>query len=85
MIWLDRNENQFGHSPTGYAALQETPWGNLGVYSRDFLRGVKSTLSESGMAIKFLDEKDLPCCARITIGIPEQNTRLLEILQRYFT
>jgi len=85
MIWLDRNENQFGPSPACLAALHETPRENLGVYSRDFLRGVKSTLSESGMAIKFLDEKDLPCCARITIGTPEQNTRLLEILQRCFT
>ena len=46
MIWLDRNENQFGPSPACYAALQETPRENLGGYSRDFLRGVKSTLSE---------------------------------------
>lgn len=45
-IFLDRNENQYGPSPACYKALQNLDDGILNIYSRDFEKGIKSTLSE---------------------------------------
>jgi histidinol-phosphate aminotransferase len=45
---------------------------------------LKTQLTTSGIAIKFLEEADLRSCARITIGRQEQNTRLLETFNRCF-
>ena len=46
VIFLDRNENQYGPSPACYKALQKSNDNILNIYSRDFSRGVKSLLSE---------------------------------------
>jgi histidinol-phosphate aminotransferase len=46
MIWLDRNENQFGPSPSCMAALSLIQREGLSLYSREYRRGIKSTLSE---------------------------------------
>ncbi len=54
-IYLDRNENQFGPAPECYSILQKASKKDLSDYSRDFLRGVKSPLSET-LARKY----DLP-------------------------
>jgi histidinol-phosphate aminotransferase len=45
-IYLDRNENLYGPAPACYAALQNIGPEELSIYPRDFLRGVKSRLSE---------------------------------------
>ncbi len=47
IIYLDRNENQFGPAPECYSILQRATKNELSNYSRDFVRGVKSTLSET--------------------------------------
>jgi histidinol-phosphate/aromatic aminotransferase/cobyric acid decarboxylase-like protein len=54
-------------------------------FPEHFIPMLRSKLSDFGIAIKFFDGRDLQCCARITIGTPEQNTRLLEVLQRCFS
>ncbi len=46
IIYLDRNENQFGPAPECYSILQSATKNELSNYSRDFIRGVKSMLSE---------------------------------------
>lgn len=46
VIYLDRNENQYGPSPACFKALQNTNGTTLNVYSRDFTKGIKSLLSE---------------------------------------
>ncbi|MCX6137561.1 MAG: aminotransferase class I/II-fold pyridoxal phosphate-dependent enzyme [Ignavibacteriales bacterium] len=46
MIYLDRNENQFGPTPRALEILRSFPIAELSNYSRDFVRGVKSVLSE---------------------------------------
>jgi histidinol-phosphate aminotransferase len=46
MIFLDRNENQYGPSPACFKALQRSKDNTLNIYSRDFERGMKSLLSE---------------------------------------
>ena len=46
LIYLDRNENQYGPAPACFEALKEDNFKNLSEYSRDFSRGVKSVLSE---------------------------------------
>jgi len=46
LIFLDRNENQYGPSPACYKVLQNTIDNTLNIYSRDFNRGIKSLLSE---------------------------------------
>jgi len=46
MIFLDRNENQYGPAPACKKTLKRKSNGFLNVYSRDFTRGVKSVLSE---------------------------------------
>lgn len=46
IIYLDRNENQYGPAPACFNALKADNFKNLSEYSRDFSRGVKSVLSE---------------------------------------
>ena len=46
MLYLDRNENLYGPAPACFEALRQITVEQLSVYSRDFLRGVKSRLSE---------------------------------------
>ena len=55
VLYLDRNENQFGPAPECFSILQKTAKNQLTTYSRDYLRGVKSTLSE-----KLAEEYNLP-------------------------
>ena len=61
VVYLDRNESQYGPAPACFEALQGDNFKNLSEYSRDFSRGVKSALSER-LANDF--------------GIPEKNILL---------
>src|SRR5665213_1510066 len=61
IIYLDRNENQYGPAPACFHALKADNFKNLSEYSRDFSRGVKSVLSER-LANDF--------------GVPEKNVML---------
>ena len=45
LIFLDRNENQYGPSPECFKVLQNSNDDTLNIYSRDFSRGIKSLLS----------------------------------------
>jgi histidinol-phosphate aminotransferase len=45
-IYLDRNENLYGPAPACFEVLREIGVEELSIYPRDFLRGVKSRLSE---------------------------------------
>jgi histidinol-phosphate aminotransferase len=46
MTYLDRNENNYGPAPACFEALKAMDWQLLSCYSKDYLRGVKSALSE---------------------------------------
>ncbi|MFZ4399046.1 MAG: pyridoxal phosphate-dependent aminotransferase [Bacteroidales bacterium] len=46
IIYLDRNENQYGPAPACFETLKNIDSVELYEYSRDFSRGVKSRLSE---------------------------------------
>jgi len=46
IIYLDRNENNYGPAPACFEVLQQATFEALSLYSKDFTRGVKSTLSE---------------------------------------
>jgi len=46
MIFLDRNESQYGPAPACFEVLKGDNFKNLTEYSRDYSRGVKSVLSE---------------------------------------
>jgi len=46
VIYLDRNENNYGPAPACYEALKTAALEYLSWYSKDFARGVKSVLSE---------------------------------------
>jgi histidinol-phosphate aminotransferase len=46
MIYLDRNENQYGPAPLCYQALKSTNDDTLNFYSREFTKGIKSLLSQ---------------------------------------
>jgi histidinol-phosphate aminotransferase len=46
VIYLDRNENQYGPSRSCYKILWKSNHKTLNTYSRDFTRGVNSILSE---------------------------------------
>jgi len=46
LLHLDRNENLYGPAPKCFEALRSIGIEELSVYSRDFLRGVKSRLAE---------------------------------------
>ena len=45
-IYLDRNENLYGPAPKCYEVLRSMSLDEMSVYSRDYTRGVKSSLSE---------------------------------------
>jgi histidinol-phosphate aminotransferase len=55
VLYLDRNENQFGPAPECFSILQKATKNELNTYSRAYLRGVKSALSE-----KLAEEYNLP-------------------------
>ena len=44
--WLDRNESQYGPSPKCYEFLKNVTLDELAWYSRDFAKGIKSSLSK---------------------------------------
>ncbi len=46
VIYLDRNENLYGPAPKCYEVLRSMSLNEMSAYSRDFTRGVKSSLSE---------------------------------------
>ncbi len=46
IICLDRNENLYGPAPGCYEVLRSISLDEMSVYSRDYVRGVKSGLSE---------------------------------------
>jgi histidinol-phosphate aminotransferase len=45
-IFLDKNENLYGPAPKCFEVLRSLGIEDLGLYSRDYLRGVKSRLTE---------------------------------------
>ena len=59
MMYLDRNESQFGPAPECFDILCRATRSDLSSYSRDFVRGVKSALSET-LAMEYsLSESDV--------------------------
>ncbi|PLX22487.1 MAG: aspartate aminotransferase [Ignavibacteria bacterium] len=46
LMYFDRNENQYGPAPACFEVLRNAEIQHMSFYSRDFVRGVKSTLSE---------------------------------------
>ncbi len=59
IIYLDRNENQYGPAPACFEALKNIDKIELYEYSRDFSRGVKSRLSERLAKDFGIDEKNV--------------------------
>ncbi len=59
LIYLDRNENQYGPAPACFKALHKPNVKKLSWYSRDFSRGVKSKLSERLASDFGIEEKDI--------------------------
>lgn len=59
LLYFDRNENQYGPAPACFEALRNATIEEMSVYSRDFQRGVKSSLSERLARDFGLDEKDV--------------------------
>ena len=59
VIYLDRNENQYGPSPSCYRVLLRANKNTLKDYSRDFMRGVSSVLSERLAKDNGIDEKKI--------------------------
>lgn len=59
IIWLDRNENQYGPSQECIKVLSDFSSTLLSDYSRDYLNGVKSPLSARLAAEYGLDEKNV--------------------------
>ena len=57
--FLDRNENQYGPSPSCYKVLRKSNKSTLKDYSRDFTRGVNSILSERLAKDHGIDEKKI--------------------------
>ena len=57
--WLDRNESQYGPSPKCFEFLKNVTLDELGWYSRDFSRGVKSCLSEKIAKDFKIDERQV--------------------------
>ena len=57
MIYLDRNENNYGPAPACYEALRNAGPAELSSYSRDYARGVKSPLSERLSSLFGLEEQ----------------------------
>jgi histidinol-phosphate aminotransferase len=46
LVYLDRNENQYGPAPKCFEVLRSIDMKELSLYTRDFQRGVKSRLTE---------------------------------------
>ena len=59
IIYLDRNENQYGPSPSCIKILRKSNEGIFNNYSRDFTRGIKSILSERIAKDHGIDEKKI--------------------------
>jgi len=59
VIYLDRNENQYGPSPSCYKILQKSSHETFSSYSRDFARGVSSILSERLAKDHGISEKEI--------------------------
>ena len=59
VTYLDRNENNYGPAPACFEAIASTTWDQLGCYSKDYLRGVKSTLSERLASDYGVEEKTI--------------------------
>ena len=59
ITYLDRNESQYGPAPACFEALRKTDSKTLSEYSRDFSRGVKSSLSERLAKDYGIDEKEI--------------------------
>jgi histidinol-phosphate aminotransferase len=59
IIYLDRNENQYGPAPACFEVLNNINPIELYEYSRDFSRGVKSRLTERLASDFGLDEKNI--------------------------
>lgn len=76
VIFLDRNENQYGPAPACYRVLRRSNKSTLKDYSRDFTRGVISILSERLAKDYGIDEK------RILIGYGSEDI-LKESVQCY--
>lgn len=57
--WLDRNESQYGPSPKCFEFLKNVTLDELGWYSRDFARGIKSSLSEKIAKAFNIDERQI--------------------------
>jgi histidinol-phosphate aminotransferase len=57
IISLDRNENNYGPAPACIEAIATATWDRFSCYSKDYLRGVKSELSERLAADYAVDEK----------------------------
>jgi histidinol-phosphate aminotransferase len=58
-LQLDRNENLYGPAPKCFEALRNLGIDDLSVYSRDYLRGVKSRLAERLAAELRIPEKQV--------------------------
>lgn len=57
--WLDRNESQYGPSPKCFEYLKNVTFEDLSWYTRDFLKGIKSSLSKK-IADEFgVDERQI--------------------------
>jgi histidinol-phosphate aminotransferase len=76
VVFLDRNESQYGPAPACYVALKHADQEILSVYSRDFTRGVKSSLSERLAADYGINEK------RIILGYGSEDI-LKQVVQCY--
>jgi histidinol-phosphate aminotransferase len=59
ILYFDRNENQYGPAPECYDALRRAGLEHMSYYSRDFVRGAKSILSERLAADFGLLESDI--------------------------
>jgi histidinol-phosphate aminotransferase len=59
IIYLDRNENKYGPSPACLKELTNFETTELSDYSRDYMRGIKSCLSEKLAAKYGVNEKNV--------------------------
>ncbi len=59
IVYLDRNESQYGPAPACFEVLKNTDSLTLSEYSRDYARNVKSPLSERLAQDYGIDEKDI--------------------------
>ncbi|MCB2204517.1 histidinol-phosphate aminotransferase family protein [bacterium] len=59
LLYFDRNENQYGPAPACFEALRNAGIAEMSFYSRDFMRKVKSPLSERLAADFGVEEKQV--------------------------